>query len=161
MTTRKPIKRERIDGSHPRSADRQLTASTLQSPPRYTRCQPLAGPLGSVTDPEGYSPYQSEHHSHTLPCMSYKTHALAGYVPTGDVFSRFGPFVSVPYGLVPSQLACLPFNWLPKLNGVIVPARHAYSHSASVGKRYLRPAFFSSGISDNRLQNQTASKGLI
>src|SRR5262245_19715773 len=43
----------------------------------------------------------------------------------------------------------------PKANGVAVPARAAYSHSASVGNRYARPVFC-----DSRLQNSTASSQL-
>ena len=43
---------------------------------------------------------------------------------------------------------------------VVLPARHAYSHSASVGKRYVRPAACSSGNADNLSQNRTASSQL-
>src|SRR5258708_40143004 len=37
------------------------------------------------------------------------------------------------------------------------PARQAYSHSASLGKRYVLPAFFSAGSADSLSQNSTAS----
>src|SRR5688572_1163594 len=49
---------------------------------------------------------------------------------------------------------------LPIANGVSVPARHAYSHSASVGNRYAHP-FFIHGLplsfSPSFLQNSFAS----
>ena len=54
----------------PRLAERMCFALKLQPPPRCTRLEPLLRPLGSVTLPDGYSPYQSSHHSHTLPCIS-------------------------------------------------------------------------------------------
>src|SRR4051794_35411382 len=38
-----------------------------------------------------------------------------------------------------------------------MPARQAYSHSASVGKRYTRPACRSPGSSDRRVQKAVAS----
>ena len=45
----------------------------------------------------------------------------------------------------------------PQYHGVVVPARQAYSHSASVGSRYVRPAATSSGRADNWRQNSAAS----
>src|SRR5262245_28240546 len=44
----------------------------------------------------------------------------------------------------------------PLMNRVVVPARQAYSHSASVGRRYLRPSFLL-----NQVQNACASCQLI
>src|SRR5262249_55489263 len=89
---------------------------------------------GSV---RGSSAYEyvptSRHHSATFPCMSYKPNALGLYWPTGQVRFRYGPFTSVPYGVMPSQLACDPSSSLPNENAVVVPARHAHSHSASDG----------------------------
>ena len=38
-----------------------------------------------------YGPYQSEVHSHTLPCMSASPHRLNGNVPTGAGFCRNSP----------------------------------------------------------------------
>ncbi len=61
----------------------QLSASRLQLPPRLTRCDPEEEPLGSV--PYAKVPYQSRHHSHTLPCMSYNPHGFALFDPTGWV----------------------------------------------------------------------------
>jgi hypothetical protein len=71
----------RDDGSRLlRCADRQYLARLFQPPPRSTRNSPVEAPAGSITLPPGYhfhplpspgsSPSQSEHHSHTLPCMS-------------------------------------------------------------------------------------------
>src|SRR5262245_61548601 len=40
----------------------------------------------------------------------------------------------------------------PRMNRLVVPARQAYSHSASVGSRYVRPSFLLS-----HAQNATAS----
>jgi len=34
---------------------------------------------------DGYEPYQSQHHSHTLPVISYKPAALGALLPTGCV----------------------------------------------------------------------------
>src|SRR4051794_25631920 len=45
----------------------------------------------------------------------------------------------------------------PNANWVRVPARQAYSHSASVGSRYLRPALASSGAAESFAQKSTAS----
>ena len=53
-----------------RSATRQLLAPPYQLPPRSTRLKPDPGPTGSRCDVELYSPYQSQHHSHTFPLMS-------------------------------------------------------------------------------------------
>jgi hypothetical protein len=49
------------------------------------------------------------------------------------------------------------FCLVTKEKSVSDPVLHEYSNSASVGKRYTRPEAFSSGISDSRLQNYTAS----
>jgi len=49
-----------------RYADRQNDAPRLQPPPRNTRLEPSA----------------SEHHSHTLPCMSYKPQPFGNFSPT-------------------------------------------------------------------------------
>jgi len=46
---------------------------------------------------------------------------------------------------------------LPYQNLVVVPARQAYSHSASVGTRYVRPAFCSSGRALSFWQNSRAA----
>src|SRR4029450_3296167 len=94
-----------------------------------TRFEPEAGPCGSVTGSAVYLSYQSCTHSHTLPCMSYRPQAFGCSFPTRCV---------VLSALPPNQ-AYLP-NWLlssPKLYAVVEPARAAYSHSASVGRRYF------------------------
>src|SRR5206468_12842722 len=62
--------------------------------------------------------------------MSWSPQALAGKVPTGVVFSGDSPFLNLP------KLACLVEMVSPKKKAVVVPARQAYSHSASVGRRY-------------------------
>ena len=80
--TRKPRILLRYDGSSSkRSADRQLPGPPLQPPPRSTRSEPLPWPTGSVP-PESFSPYQSEYHSHTLPCMSNNPAGLGFFKPT-------------------------------------------------------------------------------
>src|SRR5262245_29864793 len=65
--------------------------------------------------------------------MSHRPNLFAPYSPTCVVRPLDGPFSAVPYGALPLQLACLPFNSEPKENGVVVPARQANSHWASVG----------------------------
>src|ERR1051325_1852198 len=89
-----------------------------------TRLSPDAGPCGSMfaAPASGYAAYQSDVHSDTLPCMSAKPHGFSGNVPTGA-------------GDLPLTFACAGDNVSPVENGPVVPARHAYSHSASVGKR--------------------------
>src|SRR5206468_2252739 len=78
--------------------------------------------------------------------------------PTGVVRSRYGP-VAALYGRLPSKLACVEERESPKWKGVeeLAPPRQAYSHSASVGKRYVRPFFFSSACFDSFRQKATAS----
>jgi len=53
-----------------READRQSSGGLFQAPPRITWYIPEAGPVGSTVGPLGYVPYQSWHHSQTLPCAS-------------------------------------------------------------------------------------------
>ena len=65
-----------------------------------------------------------------------------------------------PSGLGERIFACRDDAVSPNENAVWLPARQAYSHSASVGRRYTRPARRSSGSADNRLQNSTASSQL-
>ena len=54
---------------------------------------------------------------------------------------------------VPPRFALVrSFTSLPQYVRFVVPARQAYSHSASVGNRYMRPSF-----ADNHRQNNCAS----
>src|SRR3954471_21731435 len=70
--TRNPMIKSVIKGLTPsteRRAERQSDSKDSQAPPRIT-LTPIAlesGPRGSVTDPPGYGPYQSWHHSQTFP----------------------------------------------------------------------------------------------
>src|SRR4051794_35702638 len=89
---------------------------------------PVVGPVGSIWSSDGYIPCQSRHHSETPLYKFFNPHWLA-------------PFL---VGSAPDQ------------NSVVVPARHAYSHSASVGKRFDFPSFLLS-----QSQNLTASFQLI
>ena len=79
--TRKPRRLTRFDGASPRFADRQRPGVNPQQPPRNTRVEPPSGPIGS-TPPISFPSYQSEHHSHTLPCMSCKPQGLGFFKPT-------------------------------------------------------------------------------
>ena len=84
--TRKPRMMNRSGGVIPlRNADRQILAMLLQLPPRLTRFEAVPTPPGSLAVPAWYGPYQSLHHSHTFPCMSYKPQALGCFCPTGCV----------------------------------------------------------------------------
>src|SRR5262249_41477245 len=124
-----------------RDADRQSPAPKDQLPPRMTRPEPAAGPCGSVTGSAVYLPYQSCTHSHTLPCMSYRPQAFRCSCPTGCV---------VLPALSANQAYLL--NWplsSPKLYAVVEPARAAYSHSASVGRRYFVPPSLALSLSIN------------
>ena len=76
-TTRKPTSLQRRSGpSQPRMLVRQFLAQLIQDPPRMTRPGPAGLPCGSLAAASGKAPYQSEHHSQTLPCMSYRPQAL-------------------------------------------------------------------------------------
>ena len=59
--------------------------------------------------------------------MSCKPHALGSFVPIGrycpSLLSQYQPCSSSPSASFPKEYA------------VVLPARQAYSHSASVGKR--------------------------
>ena len=51
-----------------RYAERVLWRKLSQLPPRITRREPVAGPVGFVTGPAGYVPsYQSSAHSNKFP----------------------------------------------------------------------------------------------
>jgi len=103
----------------------------FQHPPRITRYAPVVEPLGSVTAFAPYLLYQSWHHSHTFPCMSYSPKAFGFLSPTGCVLPP--EFLSY-HAYSPSS-----FSSSPKQNLLVLPARHAYSHSASVGNTNLPP----------------------
>src|SRR5437867_9176804 len=89
-TTRNPRMKSWMNGltpSVPRRAERQSDSNPSQAPPRIT-LTPMtfeAGPSGSVSNPPGYGPYQSRHHSRTFPAMSYRPHRLGAFCPTGCV----------------------------------------------------------------------------
>ena len=67
-------------------------------------------------------------------------HAFAGKLPTG-------------VAVVPRKFACSGVIVSPNAVAVVVPARHAYSHCASVGNRNRNPSPFSV----NNPQNRSAS----
>ena len=67
-----------------RRVERHPFGTPKNESPRQTRRPPDSGPLGSIALPPGYSAYQSEHHSWTLPCRSYTAH-LNGGQSFGDV----------------------------------------------------------------------------
>src|SRR5450830_528741 len=90
---------------------------------------PVAGPDGLVADALVYGPYQSFTHSQTLPIMSYRPHALACLPAAACVF----PPVFMPYHAIASSAPYV---------SPVVPARAAYSHSASVGNRYVTPGLW-------------------
>ena len=58
-------------------AERQLVVVWSQPPPRKTRIVPELGPTGTrPVSPDNWAAYQSRHHSHTLPCISYRPQAF-------------------------------------------------------------------------------------
>ena len=73
-----------------------------------------------------------------------------------EMLAQFGDLTSVP-GKGYSYQNQSGRAGVERPAGVAVPARQAYSHSASVGKRYTRPARFSAGSVDNFRQKATAS----
>jgi hypothetical protein len=70
-------KSRRSTGLACRSAERHSAAGSLWQPPRATRNGPPTTRRGFVTASSGYGSFQSAHHSHTFPCMSYSPSALA------------------------------------------------------------------------------------
>src|SRR6476620_12345662 len=91
-------------------------------------------PTGLTWGSESYGQYQSSVHSHTLPDMSNSPHRFGGNWPTVIGCPRNLPLRAL-YGNSPLMLASRDesVSLLPK--GSVVPARHANSHSASVGSR--------------------------
>src|SRR5262249_24083959 len=69
-------------GTSNRSAERRCSGEASNDPPRSTREDPEEGPAGLTSTPEPYAPYQSQHHSQTLPCMSYSPQRLGCFCPT-------------------------------------------------------------------------------
>ena len=111
-----------------RYEERTLSVLPPQEPPRSTRVVPDTGPSGFVCAPLEYAPYLSFTHSHKLPPMSCKPSAFAALPPTACVWlPEFDEYQAIVPTVAPSLL--------PLLNAVVVPARHAYSHSASLGNR--------------------------
>src|SRR5438874_4161890 len=66
--------------------------------------------------------------------MSQSPQGLAGYEPTLTARPSDGPGSPPLYGW-PLKLACLLLRLSPNEVAVVVPARQAYSHWASVGRR--------------------------
>ena len=67
------------------------------------------------------------------PCMSYRPQAFGRFRPTGLVWSdRVG-------AVEPGGIGSAPFRCRRELNFVVVPARQAYSHCASVGRLNFTP----------------------
>src|SRR5262249_12516105 len=117
-----------------RKADRHGQPSSAQHPPRRTRDVALAAYRSGSTPPGSLAWYQSRHHSKVLPCMSYSPQALAGELPTLAARASDRPGSAPLYGR-PLKFACLLLSWSPNEVAVVVPARQAYSHWASVGNR--------------------------
>jgi hypothetical protein len=107
-----------------RDAARAFHPPPRHEPPRITRKTAPSGPVGSWWLPLGSSTYQSPHHSHTFPCISYRFHRFAGSDWTGTVRSSH----------ISSVFARRESNSSPKEYAVCVPARQAYSHCASAGR---------------------------
>src|SRR5262245_56023474 len=143
-----------------RQDDRHGQPSSVHAPPRLTRdTSPVrffcavsfaAYKSGSVP-PGSLAWYQSRHHSNVLPCMSCRPHALAGYFPTFTALPMEGPSSAPLYGLS-LKFACLVLSLSPNDVAVFVPARQAYSHWASVGRRNSQsfgsvPSFLPSSVS--------------
>src|SRR5690242_4888533 len=77
--------------------------------------------------------------------MSYSPNALGAYDPTSQVRPRRTPSARRLYGANPLMFARADDSESPNAVAVVEQARQAYSHSASVGKRYVHPRSASSG----------------
>ena len=73
----------------------------------------------------------SAHHSQRSPWMSYKPQALGFFMPTGWIADSALPW----YQAYSPNLE----TSSPEHHWVVLPARHAYSHWASVGRRNVPP----------------------
>jgi hypothetical protein len=104
-------------------------------PPGRSNAEPSVGPSLRL----GFQ--QSSTHSQALPWTSKKPHGLALKLPTGAVpWALAAPRQPLPQGNGEARSANFPYwqrsaSSVPKLKLVPVPARAAYSHSASVANR--------------------------
>src|SRR3954452_17962854 len=72
-------------------------------------------------------------HSATLPCRSNRPNAFGFFWPP---MCGLPPLLAAYQATSPIVSGVAPYN-----HGVVVPARAAYSHSASVARRYALPVF--------------------
>ena len=114
----------------PRESGRRAEArrGSYHEPPRSTRASPVGGPVGSALSAGSYGPYQSQHHSQTLPCMSCRPKRVGR--PEPDRLDRVARIVLEP-GMLRRALP----GHRRSCRRPALPARQAYSHSASVGRR--------------------------
>src|SRR5688572_4496787 len=78
----------------------------------------------------------SAHHSQMFPCISKSPKLLANLkYPAGVRAFLNSPFGVFPKGCEPSKFTRSLVIVSPNTKGEVVPARQAYSHSASVGRR--------------------------
>ena len=144
-----------------RSADRQRSAMSDQLPPRITRMEPTERShrivrgrpriIVFVIPILAPLPHVPVHIIQSPSAGSLTTYRVRHPVRivAGTNRSRKAPVSSDSLGI--------PLRPELKLYRPVLPARHAYSHCASDGSRYHRPAAFSCGKSDSFRQNSTAS----
>src|SRR5688500_11807661 len=117
---------------------RNLSAVSFHEPPRSTTSGfSLVGPRAEPSLVAlAYSPCQpSAVNSHRYPCMSYSPQGFGASFPTSGSFPAA---LAVDHACLP-RIECFPSASVsvrvssPKLYFVFVPARQAYSHSASDG----------------------------
>src|ERR1700675_2101189 len=90
---------------------------------------------------------QSSTHSAALPDVSYSPKPFGRNEPVATICLVVGlPQVSHCARPEPASL--------PHQNGVLVPARAAYSHSASLGSRYFCPVFWDSQATKSLASSQ-------
>ncbi len=111
-----------------RTETRNSVAISGHGQPRTTRRSPLTGPVGLTCMPSLYAPYQSAHHSHTLPNMPQSPQPFGCSSPIGWIN-------------LPESGSCPPTCATSAQQSPCVPERAAYSHSASVGSRYFPSPF--------------------
>src|SRR5205809_856020 len=80
------------------------------------------------------------------------TGAVKGYLSSHDFAHLNREFIDFSELSAIFAIRSRSFSSFPPDQRVAVPARQAYSHSASVGRRYVGPSFWL-----NHLQNSTAS----
>ena len=106
----------------------QSSGEQCQEPPRMAQRSPLYAAEKSRMN-------QSRQSSCTFPCMSYSPQALGDFRPFADTDGAERKELPRYQAISPraAEMLSRARSSRPLLSSAVVPARHAYSHSASFG----------------------------